>query len=221
MVFGHTLRTICVRSAWRRTAQLHKSAVLSSVHSQNVDTSSGKPTQATKTPARVTLESIALKYQSKTPLSVLTAYDASSARLVNDSPIDMILVGDSLGMVSLGYDSTTSVTMSDMIHHCKAVARGISAKRRAFVIGDMPFGSYTSTDLAIKNAFTLVQEGQVDAVKLEGGQHMAASVRSIVSNGVPVMGHIGLTPQTAFGSFKVRSKVFPLVYCMLIPDVCT
>jgi 3-methyl-2-oxobutanoate hydroxymethyltransferase len=139
------------------------------------------------------------------PLTMLTAYDYPFARLVDRAGIDMILVGDSLGMVVLGYPDTVSVTMAEMIHHIRPVAR---AARRALVIGDMPFGSYNSTiENGVENATRLVKEGRADAVKLEGGMEMIPVVEAIVRGGIPVQGHIGLTPQTAGaqGGFKVQA----------------
>jgi 3-methyl-2-oxobutanoate hydroxymethyltransferase len=128
-------------------------------------------------------------------ISILTAYDYSIASVLDESGIDTILVGDSLGMVVLGYDSTTPVTMDEMLHHCKAVHRGV---KYAFLIADMPFMSYhISIEDAKKNAGRFVQESRCDAVKLEGGIEMADTIYSIVKMGIPVVGHIGYTPQTA------------------------
>ena len=141
-----------------------------------------------------------------TPISELTAYDYPWARAVDAAGIDIVLVGDSLGMVVLGYPDTVSVTMEEMIHHTKAVVRGVE---RALVITDMPFGSYNSSiPAAINNATRILKEGHADAVKLEGGVSMAQTVAAIVRAGIPVQGHIGLTPQTAtsLGGFKVQGK---------------
>ncbi len=141
-----------------------------------------------------------------TPITVLTAYDYSAATLVDKAGVDSILVGDSLGMVMLGYDSTVSVTMADMLHHCKAVARGA---KHAFLIGDMPFMSYQADITeAVRNAGRFLQESGMDAVKLEGGREMAATIQAIVGVGIPVMGHLGLTPQTAtsLGGYRVQGK---------------
>ncbi len=139
-------------------------------------------------------------------ISVLTAYDASMARLLDQSGVDVLLVGDSLGMVVLGYDSTVPVTMEEMLHHAGAVRRGTE---RALVIGDMPFGSYQiSVEQAIANGTRFLKEAGCDCVKLEGGEEVCDAVRGLVRAGVPVMGHIGLTPQTAgqLGGFKVQGK---------------
>lgn len=139
-------------------------------------------------------------------LTMLTAYDYSTAKLVDEAGIHSILVGDSLGMVCLGYEDTLSVTMEDMLHHTKAVARGAGD---ALVIADMPFMSYqTSVYDAVVNAGRLVKEGHAQAVKLEGGREVCPQIEAIVKASIPVCAHIGLTPQSihAFGGFKVQGK---------------
>ena len=139
-------------------------------------------------------------------LSMLTAYDYSTAKLEDESGINGILVGDSLGNVVLGYEDTVSVTMEDMIHHGAAVARGA---KNALVVVDMPFMSYEATvEEAVRNAGRLMKEGRAGAVKLEGGVRVAEQIRAIVKAGIPVMGHIGLTPQSinVFGGFKVQGN---------------
>ncbi|MDU4861110.1 MAG: 3-methyl-2-oxobutanoate hydroxymethyltransferase [Terrisporobacter othiniensis] len=139
-------------------------------------------------------------------LTMLTAYDYSTSQAVDNSGINGILVGDSLGMVMLGYEDTLSVTMEDMIHHTKAVARGA---KNSLVVADMPFMSYqTSVYDAVVNAGRLIKEGRAQAVKLEGGVEVAEHIDAIVKASIPVMGHIGLTPQSvnAFGGFKVQGK---------------
>jgi 3-methyl-2-oxobutanoate hydroxymethyltransferase len=129
-----------------------------------------------------------------TKISVLTAYDATMARLLDHAGIDVILVGDSVGMVVLGFENTISVTLDMIIHHAQAVTRGAS---RALVVADMPFLTYqVSADEAIRNAGRLIQEGGVTAVKVEGGQPILEVVRRLTSYGIPVMGHLGLTPQS-------------------------
>lgn len=141
-----------------------------------------------------------------TKISMLTAYDYSTAKLVDAAGINSILVGDSLGMVMLGYEDTLSVTMEDMIHHTAAVARGA---KDALVIGDMPFMSYeVSVEQAVTNAGRLMKEGRANAVKLEGGVRVAEQIKAITKAGIPVCAHIGLTPQSvnAFGGFKVQGK---------------
>lgn len=139
-------------------------------------------------------------------ITMLTAYDYSMAKLMDSSGINGILVGDSLGMVCLGYENTLSVTMEDMLHHTKAVVRG---SYNALVVGDMPFMSYqTSTYDAVYNAGRFIKEAGAHAVKLEGGATVADEVKAIVKAQIPVMGHIGLTPQSVnmFGGFKVQGK---------------
>lgn len=139
-------------------------------------------------------------------LSMLTAYDASMAALLDQGDVDMLLVGDSLGMVILGYDSTVPVTMEQMLHHAGAVGRVV---KKALVVGDMPFGSYqVSRAETVSNGVRFLKEAGCDAVKLEGGAAVCDGVRALTEAGVPVMGHLGLTPQTAgqLGGFKVQGK---------------
>ncbi|WP_235695554.1 3-methyl-2-oxobutanoate hydroxymethyltransferase [Desulforamulus hydrothermalis] len=144
--------------------------------------------------------------QEGTPITMLTAYDYPMATLVDASGIDGILVGDSLGNVVLGYDSTVPVTMEDMIHHVRAVSRGA---KRAMVVADMPFLSYhISREESVRNAGRLMQEGLAQAVKLEGGSEVVDTIKAITSAGIPVMGHLGLTPQSVYqlGGYKVQGK---------------
>ena len=139
-------------------------------------------------------------------LTMLTAYDYSTAKLMDNAGINGILVGDSLGMVCLGYEDTLSVTMEDMIHHTKAVARGA---KNTLVVADLPFMSYqTSTYDAVVNAGRLIKEGRAQAVKLEGGLEVCDKIEAIVKASIPVMAHLGLTPQSinSFGGFKVQGK---------------
>ncbi|MDD6207177.1 MAG: 3-methyl-2-oxobutanoate hydroxymethyltransferase, partial [Clostridiales bacterium] len=139
-------------------------------------------------------------------LTMLTAYDCSTARLIDEAGVNSILVGDSLGNVMLGYEDTIPVTMEDMIHHTKAVTRGA---KDALVVADMPFMSYqTSVYDAVVNAGRLIKEGGAQAVKLEGGAAVAEQIRAIVDASIPVVGHLGLTPQSihAFGGFRVQGK---------------
>lgn len=139
-------------------------------------------------------------------LTMLTAYDYSTAKLIDEAGINAILVGDSLGMVVLGYEDTLSVTMEDMIHHSAAVSRGI---KDTLLITDMPFMSYqTSVYDAVVNAGRLVKEGHAQAVKLEGGKEVCPQIKAIVDASIPVCAHLGLTPQSvnAFGGFKVQGK---------------
>lgn len=155
---------------------------------------------------KVSVLDLAAKKRRQEPITMLTAYDYTGALLVDAAEIDVILIGDSLGMVMMGLESTVPVTMEEMLHHCRAVARGA---KYAHLVGDMPFLSYQA-DLAeaIRNAGRLLKEGNVDSVKLEGGTEMAPTVRAIVDAGIPVMGHIGLTPQSAtkLGGFKTQGR---------------
>jgi len=156
--------------------------------------------------SKVTTAVFRTKKSKGRPISMLTAYDYPLAQLVDEAGIDAILVGDSLGNVVLGYDSTIPVTMDDMIHHVKAVTRGVE---RAMVVADMPFLSYhVSTADAIRNAGRLMQEAGAQAVKLEGGQEVAGTIKAITDAGIPVMGHLGLTPQSVhqMGGYKVQGK---------------
>ena len=155
---------------------------------------------------KMTLAKLQEKKNNSEKITMLTAYDYSAATLVDQAGIDTILIGDSLGNVMLGYDSTVPVTMDEMIHHCKAVSRAV---KNGFIIGDMPFMSYqVSIEKAIENAGRFLKEAYCDSVKLEGGSDMAPTVRAIVKAGIPVCGHIGLTPQTAamLGGYKVQGK---------------
>lgn len=144
--------------------------------------------------------------EQKDKIVMVTAYDYTTAKIMDESGVNTILVGDSLGMVMLGYEDTLSVTMEDMIHHSAAVARGA---KNAFVVTDMPFMSYqTSVYDAVVNAGRLMKEGRANAVKLEGGMEFAPHIEAIVKASIPVVAHIGLTPQSvnAFGGFKVQGK---------------
>jgi len=156
----------------------------------------------------ITLLDLQEKKQKGEKIVMLTAYDEPMARMIDEAGIDIVLVGDSVGMVILGYSSTVSVTIEEMIHHTKAVRRGI---KRAFLIGDLPFMSYqASTEEAIRNAGRFMKEAGCDAVKLEGGEEMADKVESIVRVGIPVLGHIGLTPQTIskLSGYRVQGRNF-------------
>jgi 3-methyl-2-oxobutanoate hydroxymethyltransferase len=155
---------------------------------------------------RISITQIREMKQKGEKISMLTAYDYATAKLVDEAGIPLILVGDSLGMVVLGYDSTIPVTMDEMIHHTKAVVRGTA---KALVVGDMPFMTYqVCIDDALRNAARFIQEAGAQAVKLEGGEFMAETVKRVVAAGIPVMGHIGLTPQSInqLGGFKVIGK---------------
>ncbi|RPI88600.1 MAG: 3-methyl-2-oxobutanoate hydroxymethyltransferase [Chloroflexi bacterium] len=155
---------------------------------------------------KVTTRFFRQKKASGEPITMLTAYDYPTALAMDEAGVDSILVGDSLAMVVLGYENTLSVTMDDMLHHCRAVARGA---RHALLIGDMPFMSYqVSTVEAVRNAGRFLQEAGMDAVKLEGGRERAETIRQIVAAGIPVTGHIGLTPQSVhqLGGFRPQGR---------------
>ena len=166
---------------------------------------------------RITIDRVKQMKQAGEKIVMLTAYDYPTARLVDQAGVPLILVGDSLGMVVLGYDSTVPVTMEDMLHHIKAVVRG---SQHALVVGDLPFMSYqVSVETALVNAGRLLQEGGCQAVKLEGGERSAATVRALVESGIPVMGHIGLTPQSVnqLSGYRVQGKT-PRAAVQLIND---
>ncbi|GBD14474.1 3-methyl-2-oxobutanoate hydroxymethyltransferase [bacterium HR25] len=155
---------------------------------------------------RITTRDIRAMKERGEKIAMLTAYDYSTARLLDEAGVPVLLVGDSLGMVMLGYDTTLPVTMEDMLHHVRAVVRG---SKRAHVVADMPFLSYqTSPEDALRNAGRLLQEGGAQSVKLEGGAEMAPTVRRLVSVGIPVMGHLGFTPQSVhqFGGYRVQGR---------------
>ena len=155
---------------------------------------------------RITVGDLQRMYKRREPITMITAYDYPTARLVDQAGIPIILVGDSLGMVVLGYESTLPVTVDDMVHHGAAVVRGA---RRAHVVVDMPFGSYQTTkEDALRNAVRIMQETGCGSVKLEGGMRSAATVEYLVSAGIPVMGHVGLTPQSvnALGGYKIQGR---------------
>jgi 3-methyl-2-oxobutanoate hydroxymethyltransferase len=155
---------------------------------------------------KVTLQTIQNLYKSNTPITVLTAHDYPSGVFIEKSGIDICLVGDSLAMVALGYDTTTKITLEEMMHHSRAVARG---SKNAFLVGDLPFGTYeTSPTQALESSIRFIREGNVEAVKLEGGVEMAPTIQKITSVGIPVLGHVGLTPQraTSLGGFKVQGN---------------
>ena len=155
---------------------------------------------------RITIAEIKEMKQRKEKITMLTAYDYITARIVDEADVPLILVGDSLGMVMLGYETTIPVTTEEMLHHTKAVVRGA---KKALVVGDMPFMTYhVSTPEALHNAARFIQEGGAQAVKLEGGEIVAETVKRLVGCGIPVMAHIGVTPQSIhqLGGYKVRGK---------------
>ncbi len=154
---------------------------------------------------RLTAKAVQDKKKKREKIVVLTAYDFPFAKILDEAGLDIILVGDSLGMVLLGFDSTVPVTMRHMLHHTRAVSRAV---KRAMVVADMPFGSYDTVERALRNAKLLMKEGGADAVKLEGGRKIEKQVHALVQAGIPVMGHLGMTPQTAglLGGYRVQGK---------------
>jgi 3-methyl-2-oxobutanoate hydroxymethyltransferase len=157
-------------------------------------------------PEKVTVPAVRASKERGERLVCLTAYDYPTARLVDEAGVDIILVGDSVGNVVLGYDSTVPVTLEEMLHHTRAVRRGVE---RALLVADMPYGSYhTGMDDAVRSALRLVKEGGAEAVKLEGGRERVETVRRLVREEIPVMGHVGLTPQSLnrLGSYRLQAK---------------
>jgi len=155
---------------------------------------------------KITVATLHEKKSQRQPITCLTAYDYASARLVDEAGIDVVLVGDSLAMTMLGYENTLSVTLDEMLHHAKAVRRGV---KHAFLIADMPYGSYhVSHDETIRNAARYVKEAGAEAVKIEGGEKRADLIRRIIDAEIPVAGHIGLTPQSVnvMGGYRVQGK---------------
>jgi 3-methyl-2-oxobutanoate hydroxymethyltransferase len=164
------------------------------------------PDPSTSRRRKVTTRTLLDKKRRGEPITMLTAYDYTTARAIDLTGIDCILVGDSLGMVVLGYENTLPVTMEDMLHHCRAVARGA---RYALLVGDLPFMSYqVSVEEAVRNAGRFLKEAGMDAVKLEGGRERLDAVHAIVAAGIPVMGHLGLTPQSVhqLGGFGPQGR---------------
>jgi 3-methyl-2-oxobutanoate hydroxymethyltransferase len=164
---------------------------------------------------RVTVQTLADKKRKHEPIVSLTAYDYATARIADEAGVDFILVGDSLAQVVLGYDSTLPVTMDEMLHHTRAVRRAV---RHAFLVADMPFGSYhTGTRKALENAARFVKESGAEAVKIEGGTSRVALIRRIIEAEIPVVGHIGLTPQSVhrMGGYKVQGKTAAAIDALL------
>ncbi|TPX18845.1 uncharacterized protein E0L32_011460 [Thyridium curvatum] len=158
---------------------------------------------------KVTLGTIRSLFKKKEPITVMTAHDFPSAYVADSAGMEMILVGDSLAMVALGMEDTSEVLVEEMLLHCRSVSR---AAKAAFTIGDLPMGSYeVSPEQALQTAIRFVKEGRVQSVKLEGGREMAPTIRKITAAGIPVLGHIGLTPQrqNALGGFRVQGKTCP------------
>ena len=160
---------------------------------------------------KVTVQALLQKKRARQPITALTATDYVSGRLVDEAGIDLVLVGDSLAMTVLGYESTLPITMEEMLHHARSVRRGV---QRAFLVADMPFGSYhTGTADALRNAIRFVKEAGAEAVKIEGGTQRAALVAELTRAEIPVVGHIGLTPQSvhAMGGYRVQGRSLPAI----------
>ncbi|KXL47469.1 hypothetical protein M433DRAFT_8962 [Acidomyces richmondensis BFW] len=161
---------------------------------------------ASTTRKKVTIPTLLAMYKRHEPIVMLTAHDFPSAHVADQAGMDMVLVGDSLAMVALGMDDTSEVVLEDMILHCRSVARGAKS---AFIVGDLPMGSYeVSPEQALQSSIRMVKEGRVHAVKLEGGAEMAPAIHQIATAGIPVLAHVGLTPQrqNALGGFRVQGK---------------
>ena len=160
-----------------------------------------------KLQSKVNINSLQNKKDNNQKITMLTAYDYQFAKLIDEAEIDVILVGDSLGMVVLGYDNTLEVTLDDMIYHTQAVARG---RENALLVADLPFMTYKAGDIAqtVKNAGQLIKTAKAEAVKLEGGREIVAEIAAVIKAGIPVMGHLGLTPQSVhqFGGFKIQGQ---------------
>lgn len=155
---------------------------------------------------KVTIHTLRARKRKQQPITMLTAYDYTSAMITDRAGIDMILVGDSMAQVQLGMEDTISLTMEETLHHCRAVARGVTA---AFTVGDMPFMSYNaSAEQAIRNAGRILKEGRMESVKIEGGAVRAETIRAVTNAGIPVVGHIGFTPQSLsqLGGYRIQGK---------------
>lgn len=158
---------------------------------------------------KLTITDINNLYKANTPIAVITAHDYLTGKYADEAEADMVLVGDSLAMVSLGYDDTNEIPFDEFLYHCKSVSRGV---KRSFLIADLTFGSYeSSTEKAIESSIALIKKGRANAVKLEGGEEICSTIKKLSSLGIPVMGHIGLTPQrfNSLGGFKVQGKTLP------------
>ncbi|ADW67239.1 3-methyl-2-oxobutanoate hydroxymethyltransferase [Granulicella tundricola] len=176
-----------------------------------------QPRTAAREPSaqKVTPQTLLDRKRSHQPITALTAYDYPSARLVDEAGIDLILVGDSLAMVALGYDSTLPITVDEMLHHARAVRRAV---RHALLVVDMPFGSYhTTPEAAVANAIRFVKEAGAEAVKIEGGATRASLIEQLTRAEIPVVGHIGLTPQSLnrMGGYKVQGRSIPAIESLL------
>ena len=168
-----------------------------------------RPTGAEFSSLKVTPRTLLEKKRNRQPITALTAFDYPSGRIVDEAGIDLVLVGDSLAMTVLGHESTLSLTVEEMLHHARAVRRGV---RRAFLVVDMPYGSYhLNTEEALRNALSFVKDGGAEAVKIEGGHRRASLVEELTAAEIPVVGHIGLTPQSVLrmGGYRVQGRSTP------------
>ncbi|KAF7718282.1 Uncharacterized protein PECH_002884 [Penicillium ucsense] len=206
-----TLRTTTYRAPVNRSAITlpcyMRSALVPRTQSRHSSYHSPEPvTNAPNARKKVTMVTLRNLYRKGEPIAMITAHDFPSARAADESGMDMVLVGDSLGMVAMGLENTTEVIMEEMLLHCRSVARGAKA---AFIIGDLPMGSYeVSPEQAVQSSLRFIKEGRVHGVKIEGGEELAPTVKRITQAGIPVVGHIGLTPQrqNALGGFRVQGK---------------
>jgi 3-methyl-2-oxobutanoate hydroxymethyltransferase len=187
-------------------AGTRSATVLQNVYPTTIRHSSHSPIGAATARKKITLQTLQTLYARNEPITMITAHDFPSAHVAEHAGMEMILVGDSLAMVALGLDDTSSVLLEEMILHCRSVSRGAASP---FIVGDLPMGSYeVSPEQALQSAIRMVKEGHVHAVKLEGGVEMAPQIRKIVTAGIPVLAHIGLTPQkqNSLGGFRVQGK---------------
>ncbi|KAJ5292781.1 uncharacterized protein N7443_008734 [Penicillium atrosanguineum] len=164
------------------------------------------PEPSTNTRKKVTMQTLKNLYKKGEPIAMITAHDFPSSHVAEAAGVDVVLVGDSLGMVAMGLENTTEMVMEEMILHCRSVARGAKS---SFIVGDLPMGSYeVSSEQAVQSSIRLVKEGHVHAVKIEGGEELGPTIKRITQAGIPVVGHIGLTPQrqNALGGFRVQGK---------------
>ncbi|KAJ5495942.1 3-methyl-2-oxobutanoate hydroxymethyltransferase [Penicillium diatomitis] len=206
-----TLRTTTYRAPVNRSAITlpcyMRSTLVPRIQSRHSSYHSPEPvTNAPNARKKVTMVTLRNLYRKGEPIAMITAHDFPSARAADESGMDMVLVGDSLGMVAMGLENTTEVIMEEMLLHCRSVARGAKA---AFLIGDLPMGSYeVSPEQAVQSSLRFIKEGRVHGVKIEGGEELAPTVKRITQAGIPVVGHIGLTPQrqNALGGFRVQGK---------------
>src|SRR5215469_15607261 len=168
-----------------------------------------RPSDKDASAQKITVRTLIEKKNRHEPITAITAYDYPTARIVDEAGIDLVLVGDSLAMTVLGHETTLSLTVGEMLHHTLAVRRGV---RRAFLVVDMPYGSYhLSMDATLRNALTFVKQGGAEAVKIEGGRRRASLIEALTSAEIPVIGHIGLTPQSVLrmGGYRVQGRSIP------------